>query len=187
MDLSEEKTLIDNVRKSHYAFGVLYDYYYKQIFGYIFRRVGNYEISKDITSEVFFKAFQKIDSFKWKGISISSWFYKIATNEINQFLRKKKYKPMYLQELFFNNANAFTDLLYEETISERIEKEEKQHTDFIRVQTQLKLLPIIYQEVIALKYFENKSTNEISNILSKKVGTVKSLLSRGLEKLRQLL
>ena len=42
-----------------------------------------------------------------------------------------------------------------------------------------------YQEVIALRYFESKDIREIGEILNKPEGTVKSLLLRGLEKLRQ--
>lgn len=186
MNLNEEKILIDKAKTDPYTFGILYDFYYKQIFSYVFRRVGNYEIARDITSETFLKAFIKINSFKWQGISISAWFYRIATNEINQFLRAKKYRPSYLHELF-SSMPQLTDASNEDTIKERMEQEEQQDKDFIHVQQQLKLLPVKYQEVITLKYFGNKSTNEISVILSKKVGTIKSLLSRGLEKLKKLL
>jgi RNA polymerase sigma-70 factor (ECF subfamily) len=49
----------------------------------------------------------------------------------------------------------------------------------------LKTLPLKYQEVIALKYFEGKENKEIAEILNINEGTLKSLLSRGLEKLRK--
>ena len=48
----------------------------------------------------------------------------------------------------------------------------------------LKTLPVKYQEVISLRYFEGKNNKEIIEILNMKEGTLKSLLSRGLEKLR---
>ena len=60
------------------------------------------------------------------------------------------------------------------------------HTDFLRIQKQLLGLPLSYQEVMALRYFEEKSISEISLITGKKEGTVKSLLSRGIEKLRSM-
>jgi RNA polymerase sigma-70 factor, ECF subfamily len=46
-------------------------------------------------------------------------------------------------------------------------------------------LPFIYQEVIALKFFERKKIQEMVKILGKKEGTIKSLLHRGVEKLRE--
>ena len=49
----------------------------------------------------------------------------------------------------------------------------------------IKTLPTKYQEVIALRYFEGKQNKEIAEILNIKEGTLKSLLSRGLEKLRE--
>lgn len=59
--------------------------------------------------------------------------------------------------------------------------------DFILVQKKLEKISVKYQEVIALKYFEEKSVREISEILNKKEGTIKSLISRGLQKLRDSL
>ncbi len=65
-----------------------------------------------------------------------------------------------------------------------MERSLRENHEFATVQKQLLQLSIKYQEVVALRYFEEKSIYEISAILGKKEGTVKSLLSRGLEKLR---
>jgi RNA polymerase sigma-70 factor (ECF subfamily) len=48
-------------------------------------------------------------------------------------------------------------------------------------------LPDKYRQVIALRYFEELSIREIADILHKKEGTIKSLLSRGLEKLKKMI
>ena len=64
------------------------------------------------------------------------------------------------------------------------EKLEK-HQDFLKIQKEIVKLSIKYQEVITLRFFEKKKIKEIAKILDKKEGTVKSLLHRGLEKLRQ--
>jgi RNA polymerase sigma-70 factor (ECF subfamily) len=53
------------------------------------------------------------------------------------------------------------------------------------VVNELKTLPVKYQEVISLRYFEGKENKEIVEILNINEGTLKSLLSRGLEKLRK--
>lgn len=59
--------------------------------------------------------------------------------------------------------------------------------EFSRVRSLLQTLPPVYQQVIALRYFEELSIREIAQILRKKEGTVKSLLSRGLDKLKKML
>ncbi|MFN2439081.1 MAG: RNA polymerase sigma factor, partial [Chitinophagaceae bacterium] len=75
MTAEEEKELLKLVKKDPQAFAVLYDNYYNPIFSYVFRRLGNYDLSKDITAETFLKAYQKIGSFVWQGIPIAAWFY----------------------------------------------------------------------------------------------------------------
>lgn len=180
-----EEQLIEKAKIDSKAFGQLYEFYYPKIFGYVFRVSGDYDISCDITSETFTKAFLRISSFKWKDISISSWFFKIATNELNQYFRKKKYTPFTLIDLSVHKEVTINTNFSDETnptLSNIYMAE-----DFKNVQKQLKSLLPIYQKVIALKYFEEMSIKEISEILNKKEGTVKSLLSRGIDKLRKLL
>ena len=180
-----EKFLLEEIEKDSTKFGLVFDTYYASIFGYIFRRVGDYDKSRDIASETFLKAFLNINNFKWKGISISFWLYRIANNEMMQFYRKQKYAPRSLDFIVETNGWDIVDSKTTEEEKTRLESEMRRHEDFLSIQKKIKNLPIIYQEVIALKYFEQKSIREISEILEKNEGTVKSLLSRGIEKLKK--
>ncbi|HEV8284283.1 MAG TPA: RNA polymerase sigma factor [Chitinophagaceae bacterium] len=182
MPLDNERELLKRVRKDPQAFAVIYDQHYNSIFSYIFRRLANYELARDVTAETFLKAYQKIGVFEWRNIPISAWLFRIATNEINLHFRHAKNKHSYLDE-----TNLHLYLPYEEGIETEkaaLEKALQENKEFLMIQKQLLRLNIKYQEVIALRYFEEKNIKEISTILSKKQGTVKSLLSRGLEKLR---
>ncbi|MEZ4905629.1 MAG: RNA polymerase sigma factor [Spirosomataceae bacterium] len=166
------------------AFGRVYDVFYPKIFGYAFRRVGDYDIARDVAAETFLKAFLNLKKYRFEGHAISAWLYKIATNEINLFFRNQKYRP----DLF---GQLSDDMLSDQQLmtvfeKERVEAENQlsNYEAFAEVQRHLKTLDVKYQEVIALKYFEEKSIVEISAILEKPEGTIKSLLSRGIEKLR---
>ena len=187
MHPEQEAQLIEQCRTNPAAFGQVFDLWYKPIFGYIMRRTGDYDLSKDIAAETFLKAFLKIHGFKWRGVSLSAWLYRIATNELNQYYRSSKYKPQSLQQLLENPQ--MEKLLHQSSGDERelMEKELKAFNDYNLIRQNLLKLDIKYQEVIALRYFEQKTNSEISLILDKNEGTVKSLLSRGLEKLRNLL
>ena len=178
----EEKELLKLIKKDPQAFAILYDNYYNPIFSYVFRRLGNYDLSKDITAETFLKAYQKIGSFVWRGIPVSAWFYRIASNEINLFIRQKKYSPEYIEDTGLRHFFQYEEGV--ETEKATLEQAMLEHKQFSDVQKQLAHLDIKYQEVIALRFFEEKSIKEIAFILAKNEGTVKSLLSRGLEKLR---
>lgn len=187
MNRELEERLIEQCRTERAAFGKVFDLWYKPLFGYILRRTADYDLSKDIAAETFLKAFLKIGSFRYRGVSLSSWLYRIATNELNQYYRSSKYKPQSLQQLLENPQ--MEKLLHQQDDDERemMERELQAFNDFNQVRANLVKLDIKYQEVIALRYFEQKTNSEISAILDKNEGTVKSLLSRGLEKLRNLL
>ena len=182
MTSAEEKELLRQIKKDPQIFGLLYDEYYNPIFSYVFRRLGIYDLSKDITAETFLKAYQKIGSFVWRGIPVSAWFYRIASNEINIYLRQKKYHPSYFDDAGLRDVLAYDEGI--ETEKAALENTLKENKAFLQIQEGLKLLDAKYGEVIALRFFEEKSIKEISLILSRNEGTVKSLISRGLEKLR---
>ncbi len=185
MDLSEERELVRQAQKAPDAFAELYDQYYPKIFGYALRRTANLETAQDITSETFLKALRKLWQFQWRNISFSSWLYKIATNEINQFFRKAEYKKsVSLEEL---QEQGFEPISPYDPESELIEAQEKlkQYQDFLEIQGKIVQLPAKYQEVITLRFFEKKQIKEIAEILGKKEGTIKSLLYRAVEKLRE--
>jgi len=185
MDLTEEKELVRQAQKAPDAFAELYDQYYPKIFSYILRRTANLEAAQDITSETFLKALNKLWQFRWRNVPFSSWLYRIATNEINQYFRKTEYKKSIsmeeLQEQGFELISPYGPE------SELIEAQEKlkQYQDFLEIQGKIVRLPAKYQEVIALRFFEQKQIKEIAEILGKKEGTVKSLLHRAVEKLRE--
>ena len=187
MTPQQEAQLIEQCRKDPAAFGEVFDRWYKPVFGYIMRRTADYDLSRDIAAETFLKAFLKIGSFRWRGISLSAWLYRIATNELNMYYRSSKYQPQSLQQLL--ESPQMEKLLHQSADEEReiLENELKAHNDYNLIRINLLKLDIKYQEVISLRYFEQKTNSEISQILDKNEGTVKSLLSRGLEKLRNML
>jgi RNA polymerase sigma-70 factor (ECF subfamily) len=184
MEPYNEARLIEQCRTDPNAFGLIFDRYYKPVFGYLLRRTGDYDLAKDMAAETFLKAFLKIGSFQWRGISVSAWLYRIAGNELNQYYRSSKYKPQSLQQLLENPQ--MEKLLHGDADNERemMERELKAHKDYDNIRQNLLKLDTKYQEVIALRYFEQKTNPEIAEILDKNEGTIKSLLSRGLEKLR---
>jgi len=178
-----DKLLLKQAQQDSTAFAAIYVKYYKAVFGYTFRRLGDYDLARDITAETFLKAFNKISFFEWRNIPLSSWIFRIATNEINQYFRKAKYRPALLDDVQY--LLQLPNVPGIETERSALEKQAKENKEFTEIQKELARLDTKYQEVIALRYFEEKSIKEISEILGKKEGTVKSLISRGLDKLKK--
>ncbi|MBI2050232.1 MAG: sigma-70 family RNA polymerase sigma factor [Parcubacteria group bacterium] len=179
MDKQQEKQLITQAQKDPQAFGAVFDEYYEPIFGYILKRTGNVHAAQDIASETFFKALDRLWQFKWRGISISSWLYRIATNEINQYFRAAKKRHYSLEALLEKSGIELAD--ERDLARELMEQEEEleRAQSWKLAHAALRKLPEKYQEVLSLRYFEDKKISEIASILGKREGTVKSLLSRG--------
>ncbi|MCL4310729.1 MAG: RNA polymerase sigma factor [Actinomycetota bacterium] len=179
-----EKQLIARAKTDPAAFGRLFETYYPKIFGYALKRVGAVAPAQDITSEVFYKALSRLWQFRWRKIPFSAWLYRIATNEINLYFKKgARYRTVSLESLEKANFDhPASHELWEEL--EAAEIEIKRHHAFLAIQQEIVRLPQRYQEVIALRFFEGKKIKEIALILGKKEGTVKSLLSRALARLR---
>jgi RNA polymerase sigma-70 factor (ECF subfamily) len=185
MDKNTERELIQRAKTDPQAFGEVFDFYYPKISNYIFHRVGEPAASQDITSTVFFKAWQGIAAFEWRGLPFSAWLYKIASNEVNSHFRSHKMRPASLEALF--EASGFELPSGQELEADLIKLQDalEVHQDFVLVQQLLLELPLKYQEVLALRYFEKKPLQEVADITGKNLNTVKSLLTRGTVKLKR--
>lgn len=186
--MPSEKELIRLAKTNPQVFGELYDAHYPRVFGYIYRSTGDHALAGDIAAETFLKAFVRIGTFRWRGISISSWFFRIAVNELNQYYRKKNYSPERLTE-GFEGANGANGVDWPNRHALRHESNEitrriDEHQEFEHLRKLISTLPPKYRQVIALRFFEEMSIRDVGEILGKKEGTVKSLLSRGLAKLK---
>lgn len=187
MDQKEEKLLIQNAQSDPEAFGELYDIYYPKIGRYVIHRIDDSAAAEDIISQIFFKALEKIHQFRWQGVSFGAWLYRIAGNEINDYYRSGSKAPVSMEEGMGQAAYNVADAVTPEVEFVTRESSEEASLNSEALHMRIKQLPVVYQEVIALKYFENKKIREIADILDKKEGTVKSLLSRGIDSLAKIM
>jgi len=87
----DEAKIIQNIQAGNAQdFGILYDAYVKKIYNFVYFRTHHKETSEDLTSQVFFKALEKIRQFNIERGSFSSWIYRIARNAIIDQYRMKK-------------------------------------------------------------------------------------------------
>lgn len=135
------------------------------------------EPAADVVQEAFIKAFVNLQSFNTQK-KFSSWIYRIVHNEAINYLKKsKKVTPFTGREWLPDKIKSSTDLE-----NDFLKEEEKETVRF-----GLEKLPLKYREPLALFYFEEKSYEEISDILRLPVGTVGTRISRGKGLLRGLL
>lgn len=183
-ELQQEKDLVEQARHDPAAFGQLYENNYDRILNFVVRRTADVSLAQDITAETFLKAFKNLSQFTWQNVPFQAWLFRIALSEIAQWHRKKRYPAVSLHEMYEQGL----EIASEQDVLEEVlnaEAEVLRHRDFLMLKEQMNQLPENYREVLFLRFFAEMPLQEISTVLDKPVGTVKSLLHRGLEKLRQ--
>ncbi|PLR75799.1 RNA polymerase sigma factor SigW [Bacillus sp. V3-13] len=166
------------------AFGEIVELYKDKVFQLCFRMLGNRHEAEDIAQEAFIRAYVNISTFKIDR-KFSTWLYRIATNLCIDRIRKKK--PDYYLDAEVagtDGLNMYSQIAADTSLPEDdLESMELQET----IQGEISKLPEKYRSVIVLKYIEELSLNEISEILDLPLGTVKTRIHRGREALRKQL
>jgi RNA polymerase sigma-70 factor (ECF subfamily) len=184
LDIDEEKILVKEAKVNREAFGLLYDAYYTKIFGYVQRRTADISSAEEITSDVFCRALENIKRYEWRNIPFSAWLYRIASNEIVNHYRRENRNNHHTNLYIGNGDNCPNSLKVELS---QAQDEMKTFENYLDLHRGISRLPVKYQEVIVLRFFEEKQLNEIALIMRKSENTVKTLLYRGLARLRRIL
>lgn len=184
MEKISEAELIEQARSDPEAFCRLYEANYSAILNYIYRRALNVEIAEELTSNTFFKALRALPKYRKKA-PFRAWLYRIATNEIRMYRRSiarrlaSEHNPGWVKDL--------ERIYFAPHDRDDAQNREEKMRQYERLHQSLTELPERYQTVLVLKYFEGLRNDEIAEALGKRLGTVKSLIHRGLKKLRSLM
>jgi RNA polymerase sigma-70 factor (ECF subfamily) len=160
------------------AYTALMQRYTDSLYFLALKIVNNKDDAMDLTVETFAKAFENIEKYK-PDFAFSTWIFKIATNNCIDFVRKKRLKVVSLQSLTEENRDERQFYMISNTLNPEetsIKKEESENLKNI-----LEHLPQRYRTLIILKYYDEKSYEEISQQLDLPLGTVKAQLSRARE------
>lgn len=155
--------------------------YQKKLFSYIYRLIGNKEEAEDLLQNVFLKVYKYCDNFDTER-KFSSWIYRIAHNEAVNYIKRKSIKKFISLEDFVSSKDRIetkTDAKspMEVWIGKELRKE---------MEDALKKLPDKYKEVLEMRYFSEKSYEEIGKVLKKPVNTVGTLINRAKDRLEKV-
>jgi RNA polymerase sigma-70 factor, ECF subfamily len=184
MEALIKKRIKQVIKGDQDAFAEIVEIYSNSIYQLGYRMLGNRHEAEDIAQEAFIRAYVNIKSFN-QDLKFSTWLFRIATNLCIDRIRKKK--PDYYLDAEVSGTDGLT--MYSQLASnsplpeQELESLELQES----VQKEIIKLPEKYRSVIVLKYIEELSLNEISEILDLPLGTVKTRIHRGREALRQQL
>lgn len=182
----DERLLIQACRRDPAAFGHLYDRYFDSIYNYCLRRLASVADAEDVTAQTFLKALDKLGSFRWQGISIAAWLYRIATNELHSFLRRQRSSQEKRLPLD-DGGDPFQSPGGPHEELEKLEQALLEHQAFLCMHAALRELSLEDQDLLSLRFFENKSFPELATILGARSGTLAMRCSRALARLKEQL
>lgn len=172
-----DEALIARAQRDRAAFSALYEKYYEQIFLFIFKRVETEALAADLTSQVFLQAMSRLHQFEYRGFPFSSWLYRIAINEVNQYFRK--------------NKRAVRVVSLDRVDAERISDESGMDAELEALLTGMEAVLAELEEaslcLIEMRFFDQKSFKEMGEILGITEGNAKVKTYRVLEKLKKRL
>jgi RNA polymerase sigma-70 factor (ECF subfamily) len=169
---------------SQKAFRTLTERHQKAVFHIIFKIVRDTETANDLAQESFMKAYSALGSYR-SEFRFSTWLYKIAANCSIDYLRKKRICALSLDQ-GLDTSDGKVEI-------EVADNSYNPETDLVRKQQSFSIeeaigsLPGKYREVIEYRHKDDKSYEEIADLLSIPVGTVKARIFRARELLKKKL
>lgn len=183
MNELQEKAWIDAARDGDpLAFEQLIHLYEKRVFALTRRMCKNPADAEEAAQETFLAAWQGLKFFRGES-SFSTWLYRLASNACVDLLRKEG-RHQAAAGPSLNDEEVLLEIQDEapspHALAEQAELKEQ-------IEAGLASLPEEYREVLILREIHQQSYDEISEILSLDLGTVKSRINRGRKRLRKFL
>jgi RNA polymerase sigma-70 factor, ECF subfamily len=157
------------------ALAEIYDRHAATIYAYLYRYVGDAQLAEDLTSEVFIKLLESLDTSRAPGERLQGWLYRVAHNlAMDHFREQAKKSELPLDEDAASSAESALNRLERCYLAEQLRQAICQ-------------LTAGQQQVILLRFGQGLKLEEIGRLLGKSEGAVKLLQFRAIERLQKLL
>ena len=175
----EDKELLEKIRTPetrNYGFNLLVRAYQQKVYWHIRKMVIDHDDADDITQEVFIKIYKNIEGFR-EDSQLYTWIYRISTNECLSFLQRKK------RRFFLPIGDVAKELIGKLDNSTHINGDEIQ----LKLQKAILTLPDKQRMVFNMKYFDDMSYEDISEITNTSVGALKASYHHAVKKIEEFL
>ncbi len=178
---AEDERLVTRVAAGdRRAFEALYDRYAATVFGLALKMLGDREVAEDAVQEIFWRVWRRLGSFD-RSRAFAPWLFGIAHNYCIDELRRRKVRP---QQVYEDDDHPILSGIPDDTdIGETAILTEQRQV----VRSALEQLPEEQRQALLLAYFGGLTQQEIAAQLGNPLGTVKTRMRLGLQKLRALL
>ena len=148
----------------------IYRDYHDKVFGYVISKVLNVENAEDITSEIFLKIYEKLDTFDESKASISTWIYTVTRNTMTDYYRTRKVFDEVAEEVPDETSTIEEEICNAEMLDVLAEA--------------LKTLEERERDIIILHYYKGMNLKDIGEQLGISYAYVRILHNKALSNLR---
>jgi RNA polymerase sigma-70 factor (ECF subfamily) len=181
---SDEALLQQVARRDATALEELYDRHAQIVYNLIIRIVRETALADELLQETFWQVWRQADKFRGEGAA-AAWLYRIARNKSLDQLRRRQVRP---QPVDTANEEAEAAVWEQLPAAEpEVEQTIERRQDSASVRQALAQIPAEQRNCLELAYFEGMSQRQIAAHTNTPLGTVKTRLQMGLEKLERLL
>ena len=181
--LTDEELIFEFKEGDNVAFDEIVYRYKDRLVNFLFRYTGNKDDSEDLAQDAFIKLYRSKHLYQ-EIAKFSTWFYTIAINIAKTSLKKKsKMSTMSISDYDEENEKDYeltSDMRDPDVLANA-------SIENFYIQQAINSLEKTYSEAIVLRDVQNLDYEEIAKILNVPIGTVKSRINRGREKLKVLL
>jgi RNA polymerase sigma-70 factor, ECF subfamily len=180
VELDDQQLVTASKRGDQDAFAQLVQRYQRRIFNLVYRMLQQYEEASEITQETFLAAWQGLPSFRGEA-RFATWLYRIAYNcALKQLETRKRDRAL---QAALQAEQALETKANVDRAGARIDEHEQQAF----VQEHLSHLPAKYRVVLILRHLQDMTYEEMAEILTMPVGTIKTHLFRARNLLKERL
>jgi len=181
----EERRLVEVAQRGDVeSFNELVRLFEGRVYTLCYRMLGDAESAADAAQDAFLAAFRNLKSFR--GGSFRSWMLRIATNTCYDVLRVRKRRPSVSLDIEADDESASSPLQIADTAESPDDFAQRRELA-AAIQQGLAVLPDEQRIVLILSDIQGLAYEEIAQITNSNLGTVKSRLSRGRARLREVL
>jgi RNA polymerase sigma-70 factor (ECF subfamily) len=179
--LDDKRLIALIVEEQQDALSILYDRYSRLVYSMAYRTVGDSGLAEEVTQEVFLRVWEKASTYRPDQAKVITWIASITRYRAIDILRKRKIRPE------GNQADWDEGQVQEKTDPADVEQIVELRQRRTKVRAALAELPEDQRHALALAFFYGYSHSQIAETLQEPLGTIKTRIRSGMQKLRSLL
>ncbi len=173
--IDEQRLIEQAIKRDQNAFACLYDVHVGPVFRHVYDRLGHRSDAEDVTAEVFLRAWQAIEKYRFQGAPFRAWLFRIANNLIID--RRRATKDRVPLDEFIADFHLSNDPV---AVAEMNLTRSELRRAILRLKPE-------QQQVIIMRFVDGLGYDEVAGVLAKSEGAVRVIQYRALRELRVIL